>query len=931
MLKRILTVAMLSCLLLGIWSSTTVGAAYSARFDELKGKEFQVAFPYQPLEALPEWERTEQARDWIVHAFLEVMDVSVKDTAVMLHDQPPLRSPVLSGVCQHQYGSARWVWLDADPWDDSIGDLYAFLHSETDQRVLGSLADEFRMSTGEKPRLVHLIEYEINMEGLEASFSPRQTFAGEKLFEAERQLFGEVGFGYRESTIRTRSDLRQFLKKVDDLTYASLDDGELILGGRDLAEWTPMMDLEDAAALYEAYKVNSTCGFSLDWQGCSSLDLLYLSAALPAEIDTTAVQQEEWDSALDALDWDGDLRPLYRVADKLQAQGTRESLDLYDTISSLLGEYCCQCARYDGGLQGTEVAMTMFYCDLLAKLWGYDYRGSTPRAVGMWPVLEIPVSSIYWEEIWSHPSTRVWLGPRLDESGRSEDSLFLGPLGSRIFAASSDPSAWGQEVRATPPRALFISWWEAQWPEIMEYEQQYYRLNQIMKWTTLMAWLELRGNMDFLSFLEDEPVVREYSFPSWLMANRPELTFQGGLPFIESNFSTTECLRLLCTEIHTAYGAEEVWVEGGVSGADKKMLQEETSKIHEWLEGLYRILRTGSGDFTSPSGTLYSFKNVTKEHSTQVAQPAQGTRFRSSLSEFPATADTVLHLSISSPSRHLQRIALRMQDHDLGELSVQQEGSLVFLDFLPGLTFTAEQLTNARAEGLNWDDTIPKLAHKPDLVWQLDETRSVLRFATQWIQLIEGEVDDVSAQLSRTPSEPWIVKSGSIDKPYASAAMLTREETLVTELGLNLTDLSNVYSEWRNNRELARIMIHRDEVFLFDRLADLLRPLPLAVNEILDEWAKMHFNPATISSEEINCIAKEFLEPLLGIDSNCYRLNEETKVFQLFIDYTPTIEVNDPTKQDPDTVRKLWSMLEAILGPIVARAPSPLDTAGRSA
>lgn len=920
MLRKVLGTIVLVGLLSGTWCLTTLGTGYGSRFDALIGKQFQVTFSCQPLENLPEWERPEQVRDWIVYAFLEAMDVSVKDTTVMLHDQPPLRSAALSEVYSYQYGTARWVWLDEDPWDGSIGDLYAFLPSGSDRKVLASLADEFRTTTGEKPKLVHLIEYEIDMEGPTspmAHFVLRQTIDGENPFSAD--------FGYRERTIRTQSGLRRFLNEVDDLVYASLDDGELVLGGRDLPERAPLVDLEDAAALYQAYESSSDFGFSLDWHGCSSLELACLLEKLPPEIDTATVSQEEWDAALDALYWDEDLRPLSQVADKLQAEGTKESLELSGTMSSLLDQYCCQCARYDGDIQGTKVAMTMYYCDLLAKLWGFDYQSSTPRAVGMKPVLEIPVSSIYWEEIWTHPSTRVWFEPRMNEFGRCGDSLFLGPLGSRIFAASSNPTAWGQEVQPTPPRAFFIRWWEAHWSEIIEYEPQYFRLGQIMKWTTLMAWLKLQGSMDLLSFQEDESVERGYSFPSWLRAHRNGLTFKGELPFLESSVSTTECLRLLYSEIHTNYGAEGVWLEGGVSGADEKAVQERTARIDEWLEEIYQILRTGSGDLNSSNGTNYEFKNLTNEHGTQDALPVQGARFRSSLSEYPVTVDTVINLGFERSSPHVLCSVSSINDRTLGKFSIRQDGNSFYLNFQPGLAFTAEQLTNARAEGLNWSSILPKLAQKPDLAWQLDKTTTVFKFEDQWIRVIEGAVDDVSERLLQRPSEPWLVKSGASDKPYASAALSSTEKTLGNELGLDLTRLTNLYSEWRDTRKLGCMAVYQGEALIFDRRAGLLRPLSQDVNKIIDDWAATGFDPQAISSETMNCIATEVLEPLLGIDSNSYRLNEQTKVFQLFINYIPVIQVENLTKQNLNKVRELRSLLEAILDLFVTRAPSPLS------
>src|SRR5204863_1662558 len=58
--------------------------------------------------------------------------------------------------------------------------------------------------------------------------------------------------GYYEAQITTRQDLDDFLRKVDDLTYAKSDDG-LTLGGRKIKSYTyPTIQVEDVAALWQA-------------------------------------------------------------------------------------------------------------------------------------------------------------------------------------------------------------------------------------------------------------------------------------------------------------------------------------------------------------------------------------------------------------------------------------------------------------------------------------------------------------------------------------------------------------------------------------------------------------------------------------------------------------------------------------------------------
>ena len=90
----------------------------------------EIQFPGLLLDMLPQWERVEQMRDWVVYGFLTSQDVSPEILTVALHDRPPIRQPTLSEVHKWQYGVGRWAWLPGE--DPDTMDLYCFLPQETE-------------------------------------------------------------------------------------------------------------------------------------------------------------------------------------------------------------------------------------------------------------------------------------------------------------------------------------------------------------------------------------------------------------------------------------------------------------------------------------------------------------------------------------------------------------------------------------------------------------------------------------------------------------------------------------------------------------------------------------------------------------------------------------------------------------------------------
>jgi len=658
----------------------------------------EIQFPGLLLDMLPQWERVEQMRDWVVYGFLTSQDVSPEILTVALHDRPPIRQPALSEAHKWQYGVGRWAWLPGE--DPDTMDLYCFLPRGADERLLGPLADDFRRHTGHIPAKVYWIAYRLHPEELAAEASLVDSFPGTELFEVGGR------FGYREREIGSREDLRRFLQEIDSLTYAEIREGKLILGGRDLPDKKSLVDLKDIAVLYQAYLTSDKVGFSLDpaWLACADLttflpadpppgvseerwvgivvsalfgdlepllelieelqsqgteeaqraaaELLIhacliqgnslrkcafyaLAEALPDEVP--GIPQDQWEQIREEVAGRY-LVHLHELMKELRAQGTPEAQEAYAQLATLLGQYVAQCPRYDGDIAGTEVGMTLFYCDLLCKLWVWNYEDSTPRHVGLVPELELPIAEVYWDTMWELPAGRLWFDLDYSKLSRWGDSLLLPPWGVRLFAAASDPEHFGAEV---PPRDLperlrvDVRLWNARWPEIVEEEPQYFRLNEIHKWSAVIAWLKGKGLMDKLGFLESERVTRDKLFPNWLEKHREELAFKGWLPFV--NEPGAECLSIICSESRPAFGVEGAFLSGGVSLADPERTSRGQNVQEDWYELIQEILRNGEGELSYPNPSLdaprasYAFDLVEISQVT----PGPDASFRAPYYQFP--------------------------------------------------------------------------------------------------------------------------------------------------------------------------------------------------------------------------------------------------------------------------------------------------------
>lgn len=298
-----------------------------------------------------------------------------------------------------------------------------------------------------------------------------------------------------------------------------------------------------------------------------------------------------------------------------------------------------QHARYDGELQGTEVGMVLFYTDLLAKLWSIDYTNSTPRNIkDLIPMPDIRLSPIYTADSQAL-KTRLWFGTQ-DKGFQTFDGgqkLAFSRQATRLFAKSSNPYTPTNEVEANMLSSLFLNWWDNHFEEVAQHEPQYQRLNEIMKWSSIVGWLNDAEKGDALAFLQNVTVKRDNRFLGWAEKNT-DLKFKNWeqLGFYPDNYkgSKTEALPLLRSRPLAIGGI----LQGGVSLAGKSLFKTRTPLKPQVNELIRRPnidygAKTTAGSVKTLEGNSFDVKSLPNGDAQVTSKSRPNAKLRDTSSE----------------------------------------------------------------------------------------------------------------------------------------------------------------------------------------------------------------------------------------------------------------------------------------------------------
>src|SRR4029079_8017010 len=89
-----------------------------------------------------------------------------------------------------------------------------------------------------------------------------------------------------------------------------------------------------------------------------------------------------------------------------------------------------------------------------------------------------------------------------------------------------------------------LGWWDRHFDEVADYEPQYHRQNQIMKWSLVTAALT---DFPVARYLHDVSVPRGAQFGDWQRANRAKLRFSENLPAVHATILGKECIPIIAS------------------------------------------------------------------------------------------------------------------------------------------------------------------------------------------------------------------------------------------------------------------------------------------------------------------------------------------------------------------------------------------------
>lgn len=395
-----------------------------------------------------------------------------------------------------------------------------------------------------------------------------------------------------------------------------------------------------------------------------------------------------------------DIEPLLKALDELSTSDSPivKSYEKYlsakygvkdASLANVLNTYLTQkfgfqAARYDGDLQGTEVGMVLFYTDLLAKLWALDYVNSAPRREvdGFKAMTATPVSTAFKQEMRELSNTRLWFGPQARgfQVADGGSTILFAQTATRVYAASSNPLKPGAESQANAQSSAFLGWWDNHYDEIARFEPEYERLNEVMKWSLLIGWLNKGGNGKSLDFLKPVQVERSNWFPEWARKNNGlKFTDWDKVGFYERGHqgSATEALPLLKSGGYKEFGVEMV-LTGGVSLADKALFESRVALSEE--TSVAQLMRRSNldygaskaaGEAVSFEGTAYKFQSLAPERAVTTAAVKDSVKLRGAYGE---VANLKFERVVAQEAGELH-VSTRIGEIDLGSLEIARTGN----------------------------------------------------------------------------------------------------------------------------------------------------------------------------------------------------------------------------------------------------------------
>ncbi|MGH4009079.1 MAG: hypothetical protein ACRDTH_13150 [Pseudonocardiaceae bacterium] len=515
------------------------------------------------LNGLEPAEVQEQLRDWARTALASYLELDTAQFRDAVYDTLPVRDLAFADLSRQSTGPGRALFDGRDV-------LHVLVARDDPHaaRTIGLLLDQHRSDAGADPQQVQVHRYEIG--------SGTQTIG---LIHEKPAPTSEVrsANGFVTMRVDETKGLTDFLAQTRHLSWLEVRGSEIWAGGWN---WPGVpaapLDFEDVSVLQRGYlqpASESRPGFSLDPGPLQTRDdvVAVLPGLRPDLVDRLIT--DDWKGSLfnsadqlaevvdDALFFDN---PQPAVLTEVGLPSDRTQLWV---LSRLLGSRPAYSqARYDGSLEGTKVGMTLFYTDYVAKNWVHGVGTGVPiNAVGGF----IPNSDAVIP--WSHcadaqgsqdESGRLWFGQNDSGFAFDGDRVSIAAQATRLFARSD--SEGGTEVEQSFGFGWGKRWWDQHYQAVADYEPQYQRLDQIMRWSGALEWLTSTKEVT-LPQLDDAAIQSDLQFKDWY-AQHGELRERSDIEFVAPPSATQEAILAKPSEVYENCGSS--WISGGVSLGD---------------------------------------------------------------------------------------------------------------------------------------------------------------------------------------------------------------------------------------------------------------------------------------------------------------------------------------------------------------------------
>jgi hypothetical protein len=510
------------------------------------------------VQALPDTEKDEQLRDWArlgLAAYLRLDAATLRDTS---YDTTPVRDPGFADMLNQPTGPGRSLY-------DGHGVLHVLVdrRSGHESRTIGLQIDQYRTDAGQDPANVQVHRFTVDKASRTIAFrsEPAQPVAEVR-----------AKYGYVTGRIDTLEGLNDFLRRTMHLSWMEVRQSEVWAGGWN---WpgVPALPIEheDVEVLRRSYAEGKRPGFSLDppakLNPPKELTVADIKALVPGVNDRLAESLTRGDDQLleklRAVLFFDDQKSLSELASAgLTTDRTR--LWALRRIIKRTGSY--QVAQYFGPLRGTKVGMTLFYTDKTAKDWVKGV-GKPPGSIPT-PDKPFPPSHCPREGDPSDETGRLWFAQNDAGFELGASHVSIGTQATRLNFRSnkvaSGPHDAADEVEASYLSGMGLEWWDHNYQAVADYEPQYQRLEQIMRWSGALEWLSNKQRP--LPQLPDEKITSNLVFESWRMGNIRG-SAEHPLTFVKPP-SADGMEALLQTPSKTFGICGDSWIFGGVTLGD---------------------------------------------------------------------------------------------------------------------------------------------------------------------------------------------------------------------------------------------------------------------------------------------------------------------------------------------------------------------------